>query len=394
MSKIMHLVIFHETPYVGGAEYYLIDLVSSCIKIGIKTTVILCENYSPDYLNKKLLKIGSETICIEYNLCNPNIIRIFYQTWKLLRNIQCDAILFNKRINWFDFRHIILAARILGFKRLIAVEHWHPPGWPNYPKSFLGLNIQLKKKLTLAKCKFYSHCLTSIICMNLNAQKIFIEEYGYPRNKLQVIYNGIDTNKFKFNPSSRKAVRETLGNLPENHCLVLAAGRLSTEKGFDILIEAWASLPKKSQSQALLFIAGEGPELCALKNRVNQLDLVHSIIFLGHCNDMAALLSGGDLFVAPSRHESFGLAIAEAMATGIPVIATNTGGIPELLADTGYIIEKESVFALQQAIELIITKKNLEGNYRSLRAIARINEQFSIEKTMEQTINTIFGVNN
>lgn len=384
------LLIIHESPCIGGAEFYLINLVRAAISKHLRVVLLLCEEHCPVELEEILKSLGADVIRVELGLKRPRFFYTAPKVSKLLKTLKPDYVFFNKRINWYDFRHIILTAWLIGKARLVAVEHWHPEGWPVYLRKPFALNLNVKMRLTKLKCRIYANCLDVVICMNNEAKKIFHSQYGYPLDKLMVIYNGVDLENFTFDESKRKAIREDLGVLNDGYQLVVAAGRLSYEKGFDTLLEAWALLPKKIRKTTILCVAGEGPENTLLQDRVIKLDVSKSVVFMGQSGDMPALLSAADVFVAPSRRESFGLSIAEAMAVGCCVISTKVGGIPELLGDTGVYVESESAVSLSEALQHVL----IESAFREERAIVqnlRVRNNFSLEQSMQKTLGLIQG---
>lgn len=116
---------------------------------------------------------------------------------------------------------------------------------------------------------------------------------------------------------------------------VFAAGRFVYKKGYDVLISAFSSMIKRGEYKGDLILGGDGPEMGNLKKMVSALHLEDRIHFTGFLTEdrMAALMKGCDLFVAPSRFEAFGIIILEALYTGRRVVASDAGGIPELMEE-------------------------------------------------------------
>jgi len=387
---VKKLLIIHESPCIGGAEFYLINLVRASISKQLRVVVLLCEGHCPVELEEILKSLGADVMRVELGLKRPRFFYTAPKVWKLLKALKPDYVFFNKRINWYDFRHMILTAWLIGKARLVAVEHWHPEGWPVSPRKSLAPNLNIRMRLTKLKCRIYANCLDVAICMNNEAKNIFQSQYGYPLDKLKVIYNGVDLEKFTFDESKRKTIRENLGVLNDDYQLVVAAGRLSYEKGFDTLLDAWALLPEKIRKTSILCVAGEGPENTLLQEMVIKLDVSESVVFMGQSDDMPGLLSAADIFVAPSRRESFGLSIAEAMAVGCCVVSTKVGGIPELLGDTGVYVESESATSLSQTLQHALT----ESAFREEKALVqnlRVRNNFSLEQSMQSTLDLIQG---
>ncbi|MCI0439081.1 MAG: glycosyltransferase, partial [Chloroflexi bacterium] len=117
--------------------------------------------------------------------------------------------------------------------------------------------------------------------------------------------------------------------------VVGTVGRISAEKGHRSLLEAWHSLIQKRPACRLLLV-GDGPERSALERYVAERGLTSTVHFLGTRNDVPEVLRSLDLFVLPSLEDSHPVALLEAMAAGLPVVATRVGGIPEILGDGQY----------------------------------------------------------
>ncbi len=149
--------------------------------------------------------------------------------------------------------------------------------------------------------------------------------YGPPfQNRAEVIHNGVSPDDFVH-------ARPYPNRLP----YIFAIGRQVPQKGFDVLIEAYARLAGAAAAgfELQLLLAGDGPERDHLERRVGELDLADRVRFLGATDRVttAALFRGAELFVLPSRHEPFGIVVLEALAAGTPVVACDVGGVAEFL---------------------------------------------------------------
>ncbi len=166
--------------------------------------------------------------------------------------------------------------------------------------------------------KYYTHCdywigITKGICN-------YLIEQGFPAEKVFHIPNFV--NETSADPLPRNSF-DTDGNVP----ILFALGRLHTHKGFDILLRALA----RANTNAVLWLAGDGPEKDNLQSLVTELNLEGRVKFLGWRNDVNALMSTADLFICPSRHEGLGSIIIEAWFNRCPMIATESQGPKELI---------------------------------------------------------------
>ncbi|MFC5172113.1 glycosyltransferase [Streptomyces mutomycini] len=157
-----------------------------------------------------------------------------------------------------------------------------------------------------------------------------LRDWGVPPARIHTVPNGIDAAAFRFDPVRRRATRASLG-LPDAAFVVGGVGRMVPGKRFDLLIRAVASLPG-----ARLLLAGDGPEAGSLRALAARLGVSGRVTFLGECGTMdaapgiPAVLGAVDTFVSASREESFGLAVVEALAAGLPVVHAACPAIEDL----------------------------------------------------------------
>jgi glycosyltransferase involved in cell wall biosynthesis len=150
-------------------------------------------------------------------------------------------------------------------------------------------------------------------------------------------------------PAGKRLPRGTGPGRP----VVLAAGRLAPQKGFDVLLSA-AARWRDLDPPPLVLIAGEGP--LAKKLRAQAVELDVPAVFLGHHDDVPALLASAAVFVLPSRWEGQPLVLQEALRAGAPIVATKAGGIPALAGeDTVLLVPPDDVDALDDAVRSVLT---------------------------------------
>jgi len=154
----------------------------------------------------------------------------------------------------------------------------------------------------------------------------------------------------------REAARSRCG-MVEGERWVMNIGRLETFKGHDVLLEAWADVVVR-HPEARLAIAGSGSCLDSLQRQVREGGLEASVCFLGHLTaiEVHQWMAASDLFVLPSRSEPFGIVLLEAMAHGLPVVASRVGGVPEVLPEAGHVqlVASENVRALSSAMASVL----------------------------------------
>jgi glycosyltransferase involved in cell wall biosynthesis len=174
----------------------------------------------------------------------------------------------------------------------------------------------------------------------------------FPGRPVHIIANGVDLDRFT---GDRLRTRKILG-IADDAQVIGAAGRLEWVKGHDILIRAVAMLDPKS----ILFILGDGSRRAELQALALTLGVAGRIQFLGHRDDAAALLPALDVFCQPSRSEGLPLAILEAQACGVPVIASNVGDMAAAICpESGRLTPPEDVPALAAALRATLGRNAL-----------------------------------
>jgi glycosyltransferase involved in cell wall biosynthesis len=162
--------------------------------------------------------------------------------------------------------------------------------------------------------------------------------------------------------------------------LVLQASYLGTQKGFDVTIEA-AKILEKNNAPIHLLLLGNGPETENLKKQAQNLD---NVFFMSHQEDMGTWFASANLLIHPSYSEGLGSVSLEAMAAGLPVIASNAGGIPDIIEDeqSGLLIEPGNAQELASAIERLAKDQTLQDK---LQAGAKEKlAQFDISRTSQR----------
>jgi len=209
------------------------------------------------------------------------------------------------------------------------------------------------------------------------ARQRMIEAGAMRPQRFEVMPNGIDMERFRPDAAVRVQTRAVLG-IHANTAVILNVGRLVPEKDQLTLIQAFARMA--DQHDARLLIAGEGPQRPALASAIDQHPgLAQRVALLGARDDVPALLNAADLFVLSSRVEGMPLVIGEAMACGLPVVATDAPGVEELLGGRGDIVPVGDADALARAIagKLRLTSDGAAAEEAAGRR-ARIERDFSL----------------
>ena len=174
--------------------------------------------------------------------------------------------------------------------------------------------------------------------------------------RAEVLENGVDLGRVT--GGDRAAGRAALG-VPADAPLVGLIGRICRQKGVDTFVEAAIQICPRVPGARFVVVgdAEDGTLTRDLRARADAAGLSDRIIFAGHLDGIADLYAALDLLAAPSRWEGFGLVLAEAMAAGVPVVASSVGGIPGVIGDAGRLVPADDVDALGHEIVSLLTDR-------------------------------------
>jgi len=221
---------------------------------------------------------------------------------------------------------------------------------------------------------------TRIIAVSRDAASQCINEERISASKVSTILNGVDTDVF-FPNKETSSLRTSLG-ISAGIPVVGVIARLAAVKDHATLISACQIL-KASGIDFRLLIIGDGPLKAPLVGLANSLELHRTIIFAGSRFDIPDLLNVMDIFVLSSISEGISLTLIEAMACGLPVVATNVGGNPEVVVDgvTGYLVPPKEPEAIADKLLLLLNNARVRKSFGSAGR-TRAVENFSIQKAV------------
>ena len=205
---------------------------------------------------------------------------------------------------------------------------------------------------------------------------------GLPASRCAVIPNGVDTAIYR--PQPDRSLRAELG-LAEDVILIGAIGNVRPPKAYDLLLRAARTLVDRLP-RVHLVIAGEGDNALGrdLAELCDRLGLAAHVTFLGLRADIPRILNNLDVYVLSSRTEGFSIACIEAMACGIPVVATRSGGPDEILAgDAGLLVPTDDPGAIAAAVERIVTSKDLADRLTAT-ALQRVHEEYALGRMLSR----------
>jgi glycosyltransferase involved in cell wall biosynthesis len=223
--------------------------------------------------------------------------------------------------------------------------------------------------------------MDQLIAVSKAIERKLVDEHrdGAP---VRLIYNGVDLDRYDHQEPCC-TLRDDYGMEPGSQIVGVIA-RLEAEKGHETLIDAWP-IVLRDVPDAYLLVVGEGSQREALERRAAAKRVAHRVVFTGRRDDVPAVTAALDVAVLPSRREAQGLSILEAMALSRPVVASDVGGIPEMIEDgvTGLLVPHDNPRALADAIVRLLT------DHAFADTVARhghdlVHDRFCIELMVKQ----------
>lgn len=218
-----------------------------------------------------------------------------------------------------------------------------------------------------------------VICPSL-AVRNELQESGLNPAILDLVYNGVDCEAL------RRQSQERHADLGLTRPVILSTGRLEPEKGHEYLLRAMLDV-RERYPEATLCIAGEGSQRQNLRQLAVSLGLEEAFVLLGFRDDIPPLLAQADVFVLPSISEALGLSLLEAMAVGVPAVASSVGGVPEIISHrrNGLLTRPRDTEGLASAVLEIL------GDREGALALAReakdtVETRFSAKEQAEATV--------
>ncbi len=255
------------------------------------------------------------------------------------------------------------AAKLAGVPALVHAEHGRLP---------------LKERYSLRTVRtLMTRHADHVIAVSEELKALLIEHEHVPKERVSVITNGIDLANF-YRCFDRAAFRAECG-LTSDEFVIGTVGSLTPQKNHKLLIDAIARVPGVK-----LFIAGTGPLAQELEDRIAALDLKGRVFCVGQRADVPRFLSCLDLFVLPSLTEGTSLALLEAMASRLPVVATDVGGNHRVVDDrhTGFLVPSNDLNAMVTRLQWCA--RHREGLHQmGLNGLKRVESAFNFENTLQ-----------
>lgn len=348
---MFHLVHVLHSLGVGGTENGVVNLVNA-LAGKFHHTVVSMTDAGPLSVR---IPSDVEVHCLRKRPGHD--LKAFVRLTRLLCRLHPHVV--HSR-NWGAF-DAVLAARLAGVPVIIHGEHGRDIEDPE------GRNSRRNHLRRL-----FVPFVNCFVTVSDDLRRWLVDDVRIPAQKVITIHNGVDA--FRFSPADSAPVRASLG-LATDRPVIGTVGRLDPVKDQATLIRAFGRLRSK-YSDTMLLMAGDGPCRADLEALIASLCLRGHVRILGERDDVPRVLSALDIFVLPSIAEGISNTILEAMATGLPIVATRVGGNPELVEDgvNGILVPQQNPEALTTAIGQYLEDPHLRaihGKSSRQRAVKR-----------------------
>jgi glycosyltransferase involved in cell wall biosynthesis len=359
----MRIVYVLTSLGIGGAEHQVLELAARMERRGHQVALVVLREPVKEHLDHwKQCSLWPATVRLEHLSLHKrpvSFVRALTRATKIVRQFQADV------VHSHSF-HANLFARLVMLRLrapalVCTVHNVYEGGWPR----------MLAYRLTDRLC-------ARTTAVSQAAAERFVQLRAIPAHKCAVVTNGVDVNRLAPDTERRARTRAAM----EAGCdfVWLAAGRIAPAKDYPNLLRAFARM-EAARSDARLWIAGEAKDGAdiPLSALASELGIGDRVRWLGLRRDIPALLDAADGFVLASAWEGMPLVIAEAMAMEIPVVATDVGGVRELLSETGSAVPANNSEALGAAMSTVMEMSSEERAAQGRSGRDRIVQRFSMD---------------
>lgn len=379
------ILVLSQTPEYGGTEKHVVELVRRLE--GRARCIIVC--LAEDCYSRFLGQCPHVRVVAHARITWAK----FPRYWRIFTRYRPDVILFAKGIPHLFPLSAYIAARLCGARRLVCIEQlmWDPAPQSDGGKGLGSLIKRLlgwRTRFLLAK-RLQGRLAHATICVSEALRRRLTMEYGYPEHRTITIHNGADLRYFASEHGGR---RKPAVDAAGSDCFtIVCIARLSQVKRIDLLLDALSML-SLSQRDWRCFILGSGPKERELRAQATTLNLETLVTFVGHVDDVRPYLRMADVVVLSSENEGLPLSLAEAMAMGVPCIASDVGGTGEIVCHgrTGLLFTSGSVEELCQAIGYLLIHEE-ERRRMGEEAKQWVHERFDIDRVMTRVSDVILA---
>ncbi len=378
MAQTRLCVVTHTfLPHVGGIERVVYEQCKRLSKNQFEPMVLTHRNYTErDYVFEGIKVQCYDSINIGFRLGIPYAIPHLSSLKVFLETVKSNDLI---HVHGHPYLSSFLAAKIAKrySKPLVITQH----------NTFIEYNDvwdTAEKLNDIAIGKQVLNEADKIIVVS-NATKNYVLSLGAEPRKIEVLHNGVDIKRFKPLSGVKERMRKKLG-ISKDASVVLTVRRLVYKNGIDTLLES-AEIAVKKTPKIVFVVVGKGPDFEKVKEKIVQLGMKRNFRLTGFVSDLDLpfYYNLADMFALPSKSgEGLPLVALEAMACGLPVIATNVGGTSEVMSEKyGKLVPPNSSEAFAEAL-LEFSHKDLAELKKALRTI--VEDNYSWDKNVEKLV--------
>ena len=378
MARLRICIVTHTfLPHVGGIERVVYEQSKRLLKIGFDVQVLTSldqsgKNYSVDGIDVSCY----ESVNFGFRLGIPYSIPQFTSFGTFLRAVrEADLV----HVHGHPYLSSLFAAKLAKrlLKPVVLTQHNTFIDYKGIWNTFERLNDLSVGRENLKQAD-------RVIAIS-NATRQYVLSLGVDSAKVDVIHNGVDLDRFKQTVHAKKLIREKWG-IAQDARVALTVRRLVFKNGIDTLLES-AKRAILRNPKLVFLVVGKGPDLAEANSMVGQLGIGDNFKLVGFASDdeLPLYYSAADFFVLPSKSgEGLPLVALEAMASDLPVIATNVGGINEvMIRDYGQVVPPNDPESLANAI-VELSKVDLSGRKGELRRL--VEQRHGWEQNVDKLV--------
>ena len=353
--NIAHLTYSLDT---GGIENGIINLVNRMDRNKFYHYII-CFTHATEFRNR----ITAENVeIISLNKKPGNSLKLFYLLWVIFNKKNIHIV--HSR-GWATMMEGIVSAKAAGIP--VVIYGFHGKTYED---------IQGEKTRRIVAQKILLKITDGIITLIDNMKDDLCSSLNVARDKVEIIKNGVDLSIFA---NGDRRLRYDF-DIKDSEVVIGAVGRIDPVKNYATMIKAFHVVSSRHYNLRMI-IVGDGPDYVDIENKIEEMGLSQKILMLGNRDDVSKLLYCFDIFIQPSLYEGLSNTILEAMAVGLPVIASCVGGNPDVVKENenGLLFNPTDVEGLSKAIEKIYLDKELRDNMITANK-EKIKSEYSLDK--------------
>ncbi len=358
MAEPYHVLYLLHSLGRGGTENGVVNLINRMDPKRFRFTLALIKR-DREMLDR-VDRVGIPVVTVGRRWGNDPLFPIKLMT--LFRRLKPDLV----HTRGFSCIEGVASARLGGVPAVIHSEHGRDADEVH------------RMKIRRAALRRVLYRMTDlVVTVSEELRNSILAQVKTPADKIACLPNGVDLRRFRSLPRKETARRE-LG-LPSDATVIGSVGRHDPVKDYGSLLRAFARIRSQRKGVRLL-LAGDGPQNAALRNAADALGIAGDVHFLGWSDDIQNILAATDVFVLPSLTEGMSNALLEAMAAGLPCVATEVGGNGELIdqGTTGLLVPPSNPERLGAALERLVSNAALRQQMGEAGR-ARVTAQFSLD---------------